>query len=273
MQLGKATGIQVAFLIFAVFLLTAPFTRFVGSRLHLDGEWLDPLGRIAQLAFLALAIFVVEQLRPGLVAGQLRPIPAERRWETAIFTSAHVVVPFGVLGAIVLWHWMGTGPLAVERRFPTDAIHATGQWRAFSAPGLVHLFAAVVMAPLIEEIAFRGLLYRAWEQAWGWIPAMLASSAVFALFHPSFAGPFVGGILFVCLYRRAGTLVAPIIAHAAGNACAWYPLLGRHYFPDPALPAGDLGTWPLHLAVLCLLILLGPVYVFMARNPRPREAA
>jgi membrane protease YdiL (CAAX protease family) len=272
MKLGKATGGQVAFFIFAIFILTAPVSKYLGARLHLNPESFDVLARIAQLTFLAIAIFVVERINPGVIAGLLSPIPASRRTEAALAICAKVALPFAILGGIMLWHWTVGGSAAVERRFPTDVLHTIGESRSFSSHGILFLFAAVAMAPLIEEIAFRGLLYRAWAESWGWAPAMVASSALFGLFHTSFIAAFTSGLFYVCLYRRTGTLVAPLIAHAIGNGVAWYPLLGQFYFPDPSLPAGDLTTWWLHFTVLAFFIWMGPLYVFMSRKPYIQEA-
>ena len=271
MQLGRATGLQVAFFIFAVFLLTAPFSKYVARQLQLEPQWLDVLGRAAQLTFLAIGIFIAERFRPGLVTGLLAPIPTERRIETALVSGAKALAPFAILGGIAIYYWITAGPLGMERRFATDVYHTVLQERAFRPIGLVFLFAAVAIAPMVEEIAFRGLLYNAWERSFGWIPAMLASSAVFALFHSNFAIPFFSGLVYVCLYRRTGTLVAPIAAHAVGNLVAWYPLLGQHYLPSAALPVGDLASWELHFIFFSLFLWLLPVYIFMARNEPPRQ--
>lgn len=273
MQIGRAGGFQVAFFIFAAFLLTAPLSKYIGRELRLGPDWFDVTARVLQLAFLATIIFAVERVRPATISALLAPIPRARQVETSVFVAAKVLVPFAIIGAIVVVQWIAGGPLAVERRFPAEAYHAAGEASAFSEAGLLFVFAAVAMAPLIEEIAFRGLLYRAWEQSWGWLPAMIASSAVFGLFHGWFWNAFLGGILFVCLYRRTGTLLAPVIAHAVGNACVWYPLLGRHYVPDTTLPSGDLATWWFHFACLSIFLWLVPLYVFMARRPFSREEA
>jgi membrane protease YdiL (CAAX protease family) len=267
MQLGKATGLQIAFAIVAVFLLAAPFSKYVGRQLHLTPEWFDSLARGMQLLFLALVIFVSERLNPGVISRMVKPIPPARRTETAIVTLAQVTLPFAILGALMLWVWIPGGAVAVEQSFRTDIYHAASAAKAFTAAGLVNVFLAVAMAPLIEEIAFRGLLYGTWEQTRGWVLAMLGSSAVFALLHQGMIVQFAAGILFTCLYRRTGTLLAPMIAHAAGNLCVWYWFMGRFYYPDPQLPVGDLGSWWLHFVFLVTFILLAPLYLLMCREP------
>jgi membrane protease YdiL (CAAX protease family) len=272
MQIGKAGGFQVAFFIFAVFLLAAPLSKYLGRIWQIDGDPFEMLARIVQLSLLASMILLAEWVKPNFIGSMLQAIPADRRLETAIFTAAKAFVPFAVIGAVALWLWYSEGTLAVERRFPTDDYHTIGEAKAYSAAGLLFLFAAVAMAPLIEEIAFRGLLYSAFERSLGWFPATFASAAVFGLFHGWFVSAFIAGVLFACLYRRTGTLIAPIVAHAVGNAVAWYPLLGQHYWPRPNPAFGDLPTWWFHLVCLTAFVWLIPLYIFMARRAYPREA-
>jgi len=122
-----------------------------------------------------------------------------------------------------------------------------------------------ILAPLTEELVFRALLYRTWEAQWGWLPAMLASSALFAAYHPNFVPAFLGGILYVCLYRRTGSIWAPIVVHAAFNVLIWFPLLGQFIFPRGLDAPGDLQSWWLHLAALFAALVAIPAYVSLAR--------
>jgi uncharacterized protein len=268
MDSGKATGLQLAFLIFAVMLLTAPLSLYVGRALELSTEWTGLLARIGQTAILGVILFATERLYPGLIGSFLRPVPLDRKKEVALVAVVKIFFPFALFGAIMVGHWVVGDALAVEQRFPTETIHRQDRAFTYSSYGLLLAFASVTLAPLVEEIAFRGLLYRAWERAWGWIPAMFLTSAAFAVYHHNFASAFIGSVIFVCLYRRTGTLLAPMIVHAVSNAFIWYPLGGQFYIPSPDLPAGDLATWRFHLAALALFIVAIPAYVFMARDSR-----
>lgn len=89
--------------------------------------------------------------------------------------------------------------------------------------------AAVVLAPLWEEVFFRGLLFTGMERRFGFWPAALVSSIAFGLVH--FEGFSVGsayligqtavlGFVLAWLLRRTGTLLAPILAHALNNLVA-----------------------------------------------------
>ncbi|MHC4859880.1 MAG: lysostaphin resistance A-like protein [Planctomycetota bacterium] len=82
------------------------------------------------------------------------------------------------------------------------------------------LIVAVVLAPLTEEIFFRGLIYPALRRHVGFVLALVLSAAGFALVHWNPAvvpAIFVLGIALGYVYERTGTLAAPIAFHVAFN--------------------------------------------------------
>jgi membrane protease YdiL (CAAX protease family) len=88
---------------------------------------------------------------------------------------------------------------------------------------------AVGVAPLVEELFFRGLFYGALRQAWGPLPAACCVSFVFALLHPQglLGIPllFTLGLVFAALREWRGSLVAPVVAHALVNGVTSFLLL------------------------------------------------
>lgn len=93
---------------------------------------------------------------------------------------------------------------------------------------VVIAIAAVVLAPIVEELFFRGLCLRAIERRFGTVTGVLASSVLFTLPHftnPSLAGTavlfsviFAIGLVLAMLVVRTGRLGAAVIAHAVFNA-------------------------------------------------------
>ena len=88
--------------------------------------------------------------------------------------------------------------------------------------GMVALTAglACLVAPLAEELFFRGVLYAALRQRLGWIWAMVLSGAAFALVHTNVLGflpIFALGCLLANLYERTGSLAVPVIVHMLHN--------------------------------------------------------
>ena len=95
------------------------------------------------------------------------------------------------------------------------------------------LMAAAFVAPLWEEVFFRGLAYRVLRHRWGVVAGIVLSALLFTLLH---AEPlvlrlpiFLLGACLALFYEKAGSLYVPIIAHGVSNALsvllAYYGLL------------------------------------------------
>jgi membrane protease YdiL (CAAX protease family) len=126
--------------------------------------------------------------------------------------------------------------------------------------GIVVAFAAAgVVAPVAEELVFRGLLYRTARGRWGPVGAAVLTSLFFGIAHwePWSLFGLVGlGLLMCWLYERTGSLVAPMLAHGVHNMVSlslmlrWRDRLGE---AAPAEPAAWLG------ALVCLGLLVALV--------------
>jgi len=79
---------------------------------------------------------------------------------------------------------------------------------------------AVVMAPLFEEIFFRGFLFRGFSSSWGWVAGACVSAAVFGIAHLQldvFVPLFALGLALAWVYKRTGSLWTSIAFHALFN--------------------------------------------------------
>jgi peptide-methionine (S)-S-oxide reductase len=103
---------------------------------------------------------------------------------------------------------------------------------------LVFLVGAVVLAPIVEELVFRGLLLHRWSYKWGRPRGLILTSIAFALLHASPVNAFVLGMAFGLIYLSSGSLPLTMAAHALNNLIALkvLPLLG---------PGGQPGGDPL----------------------------
>jgi len=86
---------------------------------------------------------------------------------------------------------------------------------------LLSLLEYVVLAPVFEELAFRGLLFAILRRKFRFFPAALISALIFGLAH---GYGFVGlisvcwsGILWAWIYEKTGSLAPGILAHAVNN--------------------------------------------------------
>ena len=267
MKTGIATGSQIAFFTFALLLLIVPVTNYVAG-LH---PWTPAEARLIRtiLPFTVMAIVLVSfpRLRAVCARELSRSIPAHRRREVLAVSVAALAVAFAWAGLWVLWWWATEGAMSAEQHLRALDSHNAAMADALTGAGALRaLFFAVLVAPVIEEILFRCLLYRAWERQWGWIVSMLLTSALFGLYHPNFIPAFASSVVYVCLYRRTGSLWAPVAAHSFFNLCAFYPLLGQFVFPRASEPSGDLASWGFHLACLLFVAIALPAYAWMSRD-------
>ncbi|MDQ2934899.1 MAG: CPBP family intramembrane metalloprotease [Chloroflexota bacterium] len=85
---------------------------------------------------------------------------------------------------------------------------------------LIAVPAVVIVAPIAEELFFRGVVFNAWLREHGYRRALLGSSLLFALIHGSLLALlpiFVLGIGLALVYERTRSLLASIVMHATVN--------------------------------------------------------
>ena len=102
------------------------------------------------------------------------------------------------------------------------------------------LFLAVVIAPVTEEVLFRGLILRGLLGRWKPWAAVLISALLFAIMHfnPAQAPvALVLGLVLGWLYVRTRSLGLCMIGHALNNASAYLPF-------DPPLPINNYNYVP-----------------------------
>lgn len=89
-------------------------------------------------------------------------------------------------------------------------------------------FAAVVLAPVAEEVLFRGVLFTALRQRGYEVGAWLGTSVLFAVIHGNVAAllPLMFlAVVFAWLYVRTGNLLASITAHCVFNGLNFWLLV------------------------------------------------
>lgn len=132
----------------------------------------------------------------------------------------------GVAGFVLIYPLLFLAVLAMARFGPLFGIHPQPQEVlarsiGLSAPlFLVVALNAVVVAPLAEEIFFRGFFYATLRRYLGPLGAISLSAFAFSFVHGSafhFLPLFLIGFLLAYLYERTGSLVASIVAHATNN--------------------------------------------------------
>lgn len=188
------------------------------------------LGSIVVQLGLALLLLVylrnVRRLSPAKLFG-LRQLSLGRLLGVVLLA----VVPMLVVvngSAFFMQEWLRgfwpdmSGQEAVEAfRKSTDPV----------AKGLM-IIAAAVIAPLVEELFFRGFIYGVMKRYTDGLFAALCSSILFAVVHMHIGTLLplaLLALIFCALYERTGSLLVPMLLHAAFNSVSLVVML---FFPD-----------------------------------------
>ena len=78
----------------------------------------------------------------------------------------------------------------------------------------------IILAPIIEEVVFRGLFYAALKSYLPWFASLIISSVIFSLIHEnilSFTILFSLSILLTLIYELCGKLFYPMLIHSCFN--------------------------------------------------------
>jgi membrane protease YdiL (CAAX protease family) len=85
---------------------------------------------------------------------------------------------------------------------------------------LFYVVSAVIIAPFIEEIIFRGLVFKRLRSFLGFLPAALISGAIFGILHGNIVQGLYAtiiGVIFAYIYEKKQSLIVTIIAHFLVN--------------------------------------------------------
>jgi len=173
----------------------------------------DYLFEVAIFTFIAFVI-IRNKLALGAIIGR---VPSGYDWwPIVLLTGGGILYSVGSSLAIIypLYHLDSelVNELLAEEIIPGSAMYS--------------FISLVVLAPILEEVLFRGLIFsrltKKWNMTWG----MILSSLAFGLLHMDPIGAFVFGIMTCVLYVRTKTLLVPMVLHAMNNLLAWFMTAG-----------------------------------------------
>ena len=112
-------------------------------------------------------------------------------WLFSLRSAGRSLVLWGFRRPTKAYFWIV--PLALVAVYGISIVHdlivdprAAGDRERVPPPVLgaaLFVLVAVVMAPLFEEIVFRGFLFRGLANSWGWVWGAVASAAIFGAAH------------------------------------------------------------------------------------------
>ena len=187
-----------------VFGLALPVIGFAVVRLLPNREMLTVLGAFFLIGLLAVIVAVAPLGKAAFPALGLRPA----NWKYPVF---------GALGTLFLS--VAVSQIGIEPQGMKQVIDVVREPHEL----ILSLLLLSVLAPVVEELVFRGLLYGWIAGRWGGTPALIVSSLAFAAAHTEPAHiilVFPLGLLFGWLRQRTDSLLPSLVAHIANNALA-----------------------------------------------------
>ncbi len=208
-------------------LLTLPYFLVQQAQHPATSVALTPGGLVYSIVALDLVLLAIVYFR--IVH------PKVLSWEQLGVTTTDIreraVLGVGV-GIVVI-----VGSAIIDAALQAIGIHQT-QEKMFegvlnaSIPQFIGvLLAGAVIAPIAEEIFFRGYVFTAGRQTYGLIPAFALSALLFAFAHlnaEAFIPILLIGLTFCYVYWKTGSLVPSMVAHMMNNAVALISLYFLH---------------------------------------------
>lgn len=182
------------------------------------------------------------------------PIKCSRLGFNPIVTLFGVVVLVAI--SVVLFPF--------ERHMPADS-------RVFD-DSVWTLINVVIVAPIFEEIIFRGKLYNILRVSSSPIVAVLLSSTIFGIIHFEpvvFISGILSGLLFSYAYIRTRSIFAPVLLHMCNNALA-YALTILSYGERPLLDLVESDAYNFIIYYVSIIIVVFAVVVMVVRIVRSR---
>ena len=150
----------------------------------------------------------------------LKPAPARSpRHIGFVFAPFLISLPVNIIYVLFLEQFM---PDFLEKMMEAGNLpeNLLGTMEPLSL--LLLFLSVVVMAPIVEEIAFRGVLYNMLSDRMSLIAAAIVSSLIFGVMHgTTFLQTAVIGFVLAFIYQVTGDLKMAILGHAANNGVAF----------------------------------------------------
>ena len=148
-------------------------------------------------------------------------VMTKKRWgkyiALTIGVKIYAALLIFIIGGVALFQLMGS----VEDWLEFVGVFAVGENVQLSPIAYVMLvISTVILAPIWEELFFRGIMLRKFMIKWRTSTSIFVSSLLFAIFHFQLATiiyAFLIGVVLSIVYLKTKNIVVPIIMHAVAN--------------------------------------------------------
>ena len=132
-----------------------------------------------------------------------------------------LIIPFGITTMFCANYFVSILQMFMPE-FMIDSYVGTSE-ALTSGPFIIQALATAVGAPIVEELMFRGVIYRRLRRMAGVIPSAIIVSLLFGVYHGNWIQApyaFLLGLACVYVYERYKSIIAPMILHGTANFVA-----------------------------------------------------
>jgi membrane protease YdiL (CAAX protease family) len=214
------------------------------------------IGETISACFMLVVTLVVPEMRRSLKALYGAPSTTLRLPDAFLILALLLTWALGANMVLVDWVLLTWDPHLFgflgfhERTYPFNP------WGA-----LAWIAAAGVLAPLAEELVFRGYLQNLWSSDLGRITGVALSALLFAAFHLQMAAfAFVFGLILSLVYLKYGSLWPGTVLHGIYNVIVIPIGPVQYLFTKRKSEIWDVQVWLVEVAFLIMFIPLVAVF-------------
>lgn len=141
-----------------------------------------------------------------------------KRYEKVNYLKYLLIIPFGLFSM----EWANMFVSILQMFMPDFMLNSYTQTEQaiYGSSIVIQIMAAGIIAPIVEELVFRGLVYKRLTKITDIKIAAVLSAVLFGVYHNNWVQApyaFIIGLLAVFLYERYKSVVAPILFHMSAN--------------------------------------------------------
>lgn len=214
-------ALLVSFLFPLAFFSPLLIAKMLGIPLHKEiGMSTDNFGVFVlcgqTIGLLASLAIIAKKLKRNLMSWSNVGLKGYKIFQGMRYILGYYLI---LLGLLILAAIIASSLGAQAPTTPNNESGGTGMLKVMGGFWLTFAL-SVIVAPIIEEIVFRGVLFSAIKKRYGLIAGIILSSLIFTLVHIDpiqMISVLPLGIYLAIMYQRTGSIYPGMILHATWN--------------------------------------------------------
>lgn len=209
----QAVGVYIGYIVMVIYLSATGHDKVISTSIELYQDNILVLNLFASaVAIPVLVYFFYSDCKKE------KNSPGYKSYEKISSLKYLLIVPFGIFSMMAANYFVTLLSMFMPS-FMTESYEKT-QEIIFGSGIVIQILTAVLIAPIAEELVFRGLVYSRLKRICNTTLAAIISAVAFGIYHWNWIQlpyAFIIGILAVFVYEKYQSIFAPIIFHASAN--------------------------------------------------------